>query len=237
MQNVVNGITTTDMTVTAFVSNAQDEPADDILPNLVSNAVQTTTEHLEAKTTEDEDDAVKELLQLSKSTDVIPEEDVELPIGTLLVDAAPVLIALGNQDVLNAIENIKKNEAGADNTSKRNNSKTDVQNNTNTEVIKEKEKENDKKTGNAETPPTSLNKGSLVIVKHGIKIKRSSGLTYRCSQCSKWKKSMHKLNKHYHLKHKPQMCWICNKLFDFLGTLKKHMYSHLDKPYKCDNLC
>ena len=35
-------------------------------------------------------------------------KDTELPLGVLPVDAAPVLITLGNQDVLNAIENFKQ---------------------------------------------------------------------------------------------------------------------------------
>ena len=73
-----------------------------------------------------------------------------------------------------------------------------------------------------------------MIVKHRIWRKRGSGCTYGCCQCNKQTKSIHELNKDYHFKHKPQMCGICNKLFDLPGTLKKHMYSHLDKPYKCE---
>ena len=69
-----------------------------------------------------------------------------------------------------------------------------------------------------------------MIVKHGIHRKKSTGCTYKCTRCNKRKSSTHELNKHYRLKHKPMMCGICNKLFDLPGTLKKHMYGHLDKP-------
>ena len=41
----------------------------------------------DANTTEDEDEAAEALLQLSKS-DTIPEDDTELPLGVLPVDAA-----------------------------------------------------------------------------------------------------------------------------------------------------
>ena len=64
--------------------------------------------------------------------------------------------------------------------------------------------------------------------------KKSTGHTYKCVRCNKRKSSTQELNKHYRLKHKPLMCGICNKLFDLPGTLKKHMYGHLDKPFKCD---
>ena len=46
---------------------------------------------MKQNTTEDEDEAAEALLQLSKS-DTIPDDDPELPLGVLLVDAAPVPI-------------------------------------------------------------------------------------------------------------------------------------------------
>ena len=108
----------------------------------------------------------------------------------------------------------------------------------------EKENEDMNKKGNGVTtekqsapesyPPASPTKGSLVIIKHGIRRKRITRCSYKCLRCDKWKSSTEELNKHYRLKHKPLMCGICNKLFKLLGTFKKHMYGHLEKPYKCD---
>ena len=74
---------------------------DNTLPDLVSNTTKPTAnlDQMEANTTEDEDDAIEVLLQLSKSMDVIPDEQTELPLGTPPVDAAPIPITLGNQDV------------------------------------------------------------------------------------------------------------------------------------------
>ena len=188
--------------------------------------------------TEDEDEAAEALLQLSK-LDILPEDDTELPLGVLPVDAAPVPITLGNQDVLNAIENFKQTNGE---TGTRSNNSDDpkipegAKRNNN-----EKENKNNDKKNNTEpqsapesSPPTSPAKGNLVIVKHGIRRKKSTGRTYKCAQCNKRKSSTQELNKHYRLKHKPLMCGICNKLFDLPGTLKKHMYGHLDKPFKCD---
>ena len=97
----------------------------------------------------------------------------------LPVDAAPVPITLGNQDVLNAIENFKNTDNETD-TIKENNSGLDDSNikQDDKDTGAEKENKNKNNTGNTETtqqqsvpesPPTSPNKGSLVIVKHGIK--------------------------------------------------------------------
>ena len=95
----INGITKN-----SLQSNSEkNEP--ETLPDLVLNENSAVNE---ANTTEDEDEAAEALLQLSKS-DILPEEDTELPLGVLPVDAAPVPRTLGNQDVLNVIKNFKQN--------------------------------------------------------------------------------------------------------------------------------
>ena len=90
----------------------------------------------------------------------------------LPVDAAPVLITLGNQDVLNAIENFKQNNGETGTASNNDDPKTpdDVKQDNN-----EKENKNKDKKDNTEpqsvpesSPPTSPAKGNLVIIKHHI---------------------------------------------------------------------
>ena len=213
----------------------------DTLPDLVLNSVlNSESDVTKGNTIEDADEAAEALLQLSQS-DILPEDDPELPIGVLPVDAAPVPITLGNEDVLNAIENFKQNnnETGIVPSTNVNTNQEDTDNNSNEKENKNSYEMEDKETKlqNAyrSSPPTSPAKGSLVIVKHGIKRKKSKGRTYKCTRCDKHKKSTQELNKHYRLKHKPLMCGICNKLFDLPGTLKKHMYGHLDRPFKCNS--
>ena len=101
--NVENTNESLDNGTVQLQANTQSDPMNKTLPDLVSNVENPTNDYLEANTTKDEDDAVEALLQLSKSTDVLLEVDTELPIGTPPVDVALVPIALGNQDVLNAI--------------------------------------------------------------------------------------------------------------------------------------
>ena len=225
----INGITKTP----TQSNSEQNEP--ETLLDLVLNENSVVNK---VNTTEDEDEAAEALLQLSKS-DILPEDDTELPLGVLPVDAAPVLITLGNQDVFNVIENFKQKN-GETGTGSNNSDDPKI-----SEDVKcdnnEKENKNKDKKNNTEpqstpesSPPTSPAKGNLVIVKHGIRRKKSTGHTYKCARCNKCKSSTQELNKHYRLKHKPLMCGICNKLFDLPGTLKKHMYGHLDKPFKCD---
>ena len=69
-------------------------------------------EQMEMQLTEEEDDAVSALLSLSKSMPSnISQEDVDnselLPIGKTTVDAAPVPIHLGTDDVNKEIEKLK----------------------------------------------------------------------------------------------------------------------------------
>ena len=164
----LNGVMKNSMqTPNIDVSNAeQNEP--ETLPDLVLNENSAVNE---ANTTEDEDKAAEALLQLSKS-DILPEEDTELPLDVLPVDAAPVLINLGNQDDLNAIENFKQNNVETGISSNNDDPKTpgDTKQDNN-----EKENKNKDKKDNTEpqstpesSPPTSPAKGNLVIIKHGI---------------------------------------------------------------------
>ena len=166
----VNGVTKNyTQTSNSEVSNAeQNKP--ETLPDLVLNENSTVSE---ANTTEDEDEAAAALLQLSKSVS-LPDEDTELPLGVLPVDAAPVPITLGNQDVLNAIENFKQTngETGVTSDNSDNTKMPDVSKKDNNK----KENNNKDKKDNSEpqstpesSPPTSPAKGSLVIVKHGIR--------------------------------------------------------------------
>ena len=207
----VNGIMkNSTQTPNTDVSNAeQNEP--ETLPDLVLNKNSTVNE---ANTTEDEDEAAEALLQLSKS-DILPEEDTELPLGVLPVDTAPVLITLGNQDVLNAIENFKQNNGETGIPSNNDNPKTpgDAKQDNNEKENKNKDKKDNTEPQSApeSSPPTSPAKGNLVIMKHGIPRKKSMERTYKCARCNKCKSSTQELNKHYRLKHKPLMCGICNK--------------------------
>ena len=112
------------------------------LPDLVLPNNMTLNE---ANTMEDEDEAAEALLQLSKS-DTLPDDDSELPLGVLPVDAAPVPITLGKQDVFNAIENFKQTNHDTETTTNNQQDKT-VQDGSKTDHS-EKENEDTNKKGN-----------------------------------------------------------------------------------------
>ena len=178
------------------------------LPDLVLPNNMTLNE---ANTTEDEDEAAEALLQLSKS-DTLPDDDSELPLGLLPVDVAPVPITLGEQDILNAIENFKQdNGITSQNTSLNGVTATVVSDQNALEIpkgdnSKKENNDNDKKkteetiekqSGSEPTPPTSPTKGSLVIIKHGIWRKRITKRTYNCMRCDKRKNRTREMNRHY----------------------------------------
>ena len=174
MRNMdVNGVMENVMqTGNSEVNNAEHIKAE-TLPDLVLTNNMTLNE---ANTTEDEDEAAEALLQLSKS-DTIPDEDSELPLGVLLVDAAPVPITLGNQDVLNVIENFKQTngETGVtpDNSGNKKVPDDPKKDNNEKENKSKDNKDNSEITEHQSAPEssplTSPTKGSLVIVKHGIR--------------------------------------------------------------------
>ena len=111
----------------------------------------------------------------------------------LPVDAAPVPITLGNQDVLNTIENFKQNNGETGTSSNNDNPKTpgDAKQDNNEKENKNKDKRDNTEPQSApeSSPLTSPTKGNLVIIKHGIQRKKSTGCTYKCARCNKRKSS------------------------------------------------
>ena len=45
---------------------------------------------------------------------------------------------------------------------------------------------------------------------------------------------MQKLNEHHRTHHGPQMCGICNRVFNLASSLNRHMYSHDEQRFKCE---
>ena len=162
----VNGIMeNVTQTTNSEVNDAEHNKAE-TLPDLVLKNNGTLNE---ANTTEDEDEAAEALLQLSK-LDTTPDEDPELPLGVVPVNAAPVPITLGNH---NAIENSKQTngETGvtpdnSDNKKMPDDPKKD--NNEKENNSKDKKDNSEHQSAPESSPLISPAKGSLVIVKHGI---------------------------------------------------------------------
>ena len=148
----VKGVMKNNTQTTNSEVNGAEYNDSEILPDLVVNSVVTTNE---VNTTEDEDEAAEALLQLSKS-DTIPDEDLELPLGVLPVDAAPVPITLGKQDVLNAIENFKQTNGETEAT-------PDNSNNTKSDNSK---KDNNEKKITTKTKRTTMNLNLLLNHPH-----------------------------------------------------------------------
>ena len=194
-------------------------------------------------TTEDENKAIKGLLQLSATDNLgadFPGDNSQLlPIGAGIPDAVPMDITLETAAVTTAIENIALEETVSKTTNtvstqttftrQRHNRPAELSDSdTEDEVSKRPHTCSQAKL---EESTRSAIKAEFKTVKYGIK-KRSSQ-TYACKECGKWKRDLKELSKHYKRKHKPVMCSICNQLFSLPSTLDKHMYVHLNKSFTC----
>ena len=195
-------------------------------------------------TTEDEDNAIECLLQLSATdnpkADFPGDNSQLLPIGTRIPDAAPTDITLETAAVTATIENIALEETVSKTTNtvstqttytrQRHNRPTELSDSdTEDEVSKRPHMCSQAKS---EESTKSAKKVEFKTVKYGIK-KRRSSRTYACRECGKRKRDLKELNKDNKRKHKPVMCGICNQLFSLPSTLDKHMYVHLNKSFTC----
>ena len=194
-------------------------------------------------TTEDEDDAIEGLLQLSAADSPLvdfPHDNGQLmPIGVNTPDISPTDINLETAVVTAAIENIALEETVAKTTSTVSTQTTFTRPKHRQPVeISDSDSDNNlpkKLTTRSQTKENekSTKKAEFKTVKYGIK-KRRSSRTYTCKECGKCKCDLKELNKHYKHRHKPVMCGICNQLFSLPSTLDKHMYVHLNKSFTCE---
>ena len=191
-------------------------------------------------TTEDEDDTIEDLLQLSAADNPLVEFPGDnsqlLPIGVYTPDAAPTDINIETAAVTAAIENIALEETVTKTTSTVSTQTMFTRPKHRPPIeISDLDSDNNlpkKPTTQSQTKDNlkSPKRAEFKTVKYGIK-KRWSSRTYVCKECGKHKHDLKELNKHYKCKHKLVMCGICNQLFSLPSTLDKHMYVHLNKSF------
>ena len=196
-------------------------------------------------TTEDEDEAIKGLLQLSATDNLrldFPGDNSQLlPIGARIPDAAPTDITLETAAVTAAIENIALQETVSKTTNtvstqttftrQRHNRQIELSDSDTDEDMPKKSITRSQVKSRENQRP--FKKAEFKTVKYRIK-KRKSSQTYACKECRKCKRDLKELNKHHKRKHKPVMCGICNQMFSLPSTLDKHMYVHLNKSFMCE---
>ena len=240
----LHGITVTGNVVTAPLHGVTDlNPLDHSYFRQMNDS--SIVNHDYYTTTEDEDNAVQGLLQLSAAdnpgVDFPGDNSQLLPIVAHIPDAAPTDINLETAAVTAAIENIALEET-VSKTTNTVSTQTMFTRQRHNRPIELSELDTDdempkKPITHSQTKVTensrSQKKAEFKTVKYGIK-KRRSSQTYACKECGKHKRDLKELNKHYKRKHKPVMCGICNQLFSLPSTLDKHMYVHLNKSFTCE---
>ena len=205
----------------------------------------TGLEQMEVQLTEEEDDAVSALLSLSKSVPSdISQEDIDnselLPIGKRTVDAAPVPICLGTDDVNREIEKlltpstIKRNDKPSDQTQDTEITTTIITNRDGSVVSTVSEQKDKPKPSLVPNLPKTTNtipdeapsspQGNFQLRSYKLKKKGTKSRKYVCKLCNAVKDSVQELNDHHKRRHEQVMCGTCNKLFDAPLQLNRHMY-------------
>ena len=202
-------------------------PNPDTLPDLVN--IRT----IDTENTEEERDAIDDLLSLGGSGENQIDEDDNaalMPIGapTDIVDAAPVPILLDQVNVDNAIANIINTEQNETEVPK----STEVDDDQPDDQSVNKPQDTDPSTVMNTDPSSATNtQGSLKI--HTLKKKPYSNRRYKCSVCGETRPTMQQVNAHHLEKHKPQTCTVCGRTFALASSLIWHSYDHEEKRYKC----
>ena len=211
---------------------------------LAQNTV-NPTEQVESQLTEEEDNAISALLSLSKSIasdnsqDAIKNSEL-LPIGKSTVDAVPVPIRLGVNDVNKEIDKLKSASV---------NNVTNQHTKVTTTIITNQDGSVETKTSiqskadwlplsSKPTSPEDNSPGSpcgnFKLRSYKLKKKAAKPQKYLCKSCTVVKNSIQELNDHHKRKYEQVMCGTCNKIFDAPLQLNRHMYEHYEKTLNCD---
>ena len=203
-----------------------------VATDIPSTSQAKETFNVEPLSTDDEAemDVVDALLSLSGAWDDGKDPTLEneqlMPIGgtNLPVDTAPVPIALGQVQVDHAIAELaEQDEIQAQAVA----SKTDADDATDAVESPDNVTTKDETNNN-------ISKGVFKTTTHTLKKKTENKRSYKCSVCRAKKGSMQLLNEHHKLRHRPQMCGICGRVFDLATSLNHHMYSHDEMRFQCE---
>ena len=216
---------------------------DDTIATEIAAAIPTAshikeTFNVDPLSTDDEIDmdAVDALLSLSSvwddSKDPTLENEQIMPIGglNLPVDVAPVPIELGQIQIDRAIAELTEQEQMDIQDTSKNTDAADAD-----VEVKDTENQNIEINETNKVTNSSASKGVFKTTIHGLKKKKDSRRIYKCSVCGVRKGSMQLLNDHHKWRHGPQMCGICGRVFELATSLNRHMYTHEETRYKCEN--
>ena len=175
------------------------------------------------------------------SQDAIENSEL-LPIGKSTVDAVPVPIRLGVNDVNNKIDKLKSASVNSVTTPNQHTevtttiitnqdgsveTKTSIQSKANCLPL------SPKLTSPEDDSPGSPH-GNFKLRSYKLKKKAAKPRKYPCKSCTVVKNSIQELNDHHKRKHEQVMCGTCNKIFDAPLQLNRHMYEHYEKTLNCD---
>ena len=174
------------------------------------------------------------------------QEDLDnsalLLIGKPTIDAAPVPIHLGMDDVNKEISKLrlptetngdpqtKPSTTGVTTTTIITNLDGSILSMTTDTMLKSLPSSPKTKGIPSDDSPGSPH-GDFKLRSYKLKKKGTKTRKYACKSCGAVKSSIQELNEHHKWRHKQVMCGTCSKLFDAPLQLARHMYEHYEKKY------
>ena len=166
-----------------------------------------------------------------------------LPIGKSTVDAVPVPIRLGVNDINNKIDKLRSASVNSVTTLNQHTEVTTTiitnqDGSVETETSIQSKPQNCLPLSPKLTSPEDDSPGSpcgnFKLRSYRLEKKASKPRKYPCKSCTVVKDSIQELNDHHKRKHEQVMCGTCNKIFDAPLQLNRHMYEYYEKTLNYD---